>query len=141
MAKGKKVAIKEIKSLEDNDILINGKEYILLEECEDIQSAKFMKISSNGNRILRFEDENKIAKIDVKRDIDIVKYTFKDPQKAEKFAKSNDKGFLAKEASKEVIGNANSYTKAKEILANYKNKKSVNYDANPNTFYLSEEIV
>ena len=78
MAKGKKTSIKEIKLLKNDEILINGKEYVILETCEDILSAKTMKISSNGNRILRFDDEKKKARIDVKREIDIIKCTFKD---------------------------------------------------------------
>ncbi len=141
MAKGKKVAVKEIKRLEDNVVLVNGKEYILLEECEEVESAILMKISSNGNRLLRFTDETKIANLDVKRDIDIVKYTFKNADMAKKFAKTYDKTMLPKEATKEVIGNANSYSQAKSMISNFTNKKSENYDGNEKTFYLSEEII
>jgi hypothetical protein len=141
LAKGKKIAVKEIKRLEENVVLVNGKEYILLEECEDVESAILMKISSNGNRLLRFTDETKIANLDVKRDIDIVKYTFKQSDMAKKFAKSHDKTLLAKGATKEVIGNANSYSQAKSIIVNFTNKKSEMYDGNEKTFYLSEEIL
>jgi uncharacterized protein YlzI (FlbEa/FlbD family) len=141
LAKGKKIAVKEIKRLDDNVVLINGKEYILLEECEDVESAILMKISSNGNRLLRFTDETKIANLDVKRDIDIVKYTFKQSDMAKKFAKSYDKTLLSKGATKEVIGNANSYSQAKSIIVNFTNKKSEMYDGNEKTFYLSEEIL
>ncbi|MFA7083527.1 MAG: hypothetical protein WC141_03220 [Arcobacteraceae bacterium] len=141
MAKGKKVAVKEIKRVNENIVLVNGKEYILLEACEDVESAITMKISSNGNRLLRFKDENKKASLDVKRDIDIVKYTFKNAETAKKFAKTNDKTMLEKEAIKEVIDNANSYSRAKIIIADFTNKKSKNYDGNEKTFYLSEESI
>ena len=66
MAKGKKTLIKEIKKLNDNEIMINGKEYIIIDDIENIETAVTMKISSNGNRILRIEDLNKKARIDVK---------------------------------------------------------------------------
>ena len=59
MAKGKKTIIKEIKKLDDEILLINGKEYVIVEDTTDIETATTMKISSNGNRILRFEDEKK----------------------------------------------------------------------------------
>ena len=59
MAKGKKTLIKEIKKLDDDILLINGKEYVIVEDTENIETATTMKISSNGNRILRFEDEKK----------------------------------------------------------------------------------
>ena len=68
MAKGKKTIIKEIKKIDDEILLINGKEYVIVEDTENIETATTMKISSNGNRILRFEDEKKKATIDVKRD-------------------------------------------------------------------------
>ena len=54
MAKGKKTLIKEIKKLNDNEILINGREYVIIDDTENIETATTMKISSNGNRILRF---------------------------------------------------------------------------------------
>ena len=88
MAKGKKTIIKEIKKLDDEILLINGKEYVIVEDTQNIETAITMKISSNGNRILRFEDEKKKATIDVKRDIEIVKYTFRDSSVAKKFAKA-----------------------------------------------------
>ena len=94
MAKGKKTIIKEIKKLDDEILLINGKEYVIVEDTENIETATTMKISSNGNRILRFEDEKKKATIDVKRDIEIVKYSFKDASVAKKFAKGYDKTVL-----------------------------------------------
>ena len=56
MAKGKKTIIKEIKKLDDEILLINGKEYVIVEDTVDIETAITMKISSNGNRILRYWD-------------------------------------------------------------------------------------
>ncbi len=141
MAKGKKVAVKEIKRLEDDVVLINGKEYILLEECEDVESAILMKISSNGNRLLRFKDETKIANLDVKRDIDIVKYSFKDPSVAKKFSKGYDKTVITPNDTREEIGNASSFKKARKIINTYISKDGVNYDQKngKTTFYVTEE--
>jgi hypothetical protein len=142
MAKGKKTLIKEIKKLNDEILLINGKEYVILEDTADIETATTMKISSNGNRILRFEDESKKARIDVKRDIHIVKYTFKDEANAKKFAKTYDKKLLTKDDKKEVIGNAPSFLNAKKIINTYTQKEGENYDSKngKTTFYLNEEI-
>ena len=141
MAKGKKTSIKEIKLLKNDEILINGKEYVILETCEDILSAKTMKISSNGNRILRFDDEKKKARIDVKREIDIIKCTFKDIDRAKAFKKSNDKGVILNEDKKEIIATASSYIKAREIIDSYKDTKSKNYDSQAGklSFYFTEE--
>jgi len=141
MAKGKKTAIKEIKLLDNDEILINGKEYVILETTPDIETAKTMKISSNGNRILRFDNEKKKARIDVKRDIDIFKCTFRDPQRAKMFSQKNDKHLIANDDKKEVIATANSFIKARAIVADFHNKESVNYDphAGKTTFYLLED--
>ncbi|WP_419770085.1 MAG: hypothetical protein ACNI3C_12225 [Candidatus Marinarcus sp.] len=141
MAKGKKVAVKEIKKLEESVVLVNGKEYLLLEECANVEEAISMKISSNGNRLLRFKDEKKIAHLDVKREIDIVKYTFKESEAAKKFLKTHEKALLTKGVTKEIIGNTNAYSKAKALIAQYSDKKSEKYDANANCVYLFEEII
>ena len=142
MPKGKKTLIKEIKLLNDDEILINGKSYIILENTDDILSAKTMKISSNGNRILRFDDEKKKSRLDVKRDIDIVKYTILDEERARKFAKGNDKSLLTTSDKKEVVETTSSFIKARSIAALYGNKESVNYDKeiNKSSFYLIEEM-
>ena len=141
MAKGKKTVIKEIKLLDNDEILINGKEYVILETTPDIQTAKTMKISSNGNRILRFEDEKKKARIDVKRDIDIIKCTFRDRERAKMFSQKNDKHLIANDDKKEVIATATSFIKARAIVADFQDKKSKNYDAQMGitTFYLLED--
>lgn len=142
MAKGKKTVIKEIKLLSDDQILINGKEYVVLETTENIETAKTMKISSNGNRILRFEDEKKKARIDVKRDIDIVKYTIIDEERAKKFSKGNDKSLITEKDKKDVVATASSFIKARVIASEFANKESVNYDSKigKTTFYLIEEM-
>jgi len=142
MAKGKKTIIKEIKRLSNNEISINGKEYIITEDVKDIEKATTMKISSNGNRILRFEDENKKARIDVKRNIDVVKYSFTNKDAAEKFKKGHDQNFMTKDDLKEVIGNVNCHKDAMEIIYKYTDKKSETYDskAGHTNFYLFEEI-
>eukprot|EP00767_Chilomastix_cuspidata_P000670 gnl/Chilomastix_cuspidata/11800.p1 GENE.gnl/Chilomastix_cuspidata/11800~~gnl/Chilomastix_cuspidata/11800.p1 ORF type:complete len:142 (-),score=24.93 gnl/Chilomastix_cuspidata/11800:30-455(-) len=141
MPKGKKTIIKEIKLLEDNEILINGKEYIILETTEDIETAKTMKVSSNGNRILRFEDESKKARIDLKRSIDIIKITFKDEQRAKKFFKTKDRKLILPVDTKEIVTTVNSFIQARSIVCDYQDKNSKNYDRQigVNTFYLFEE--
>ena len=141
MAKGKKTAIKEIKLLKNDEILINGKEYVILETTEDIETAITMKISSNGNRILRFEDEKKKARIDVKKDIDIIKVTFKDNERAKKYSKGNNKSFIENNDRKEIVAVASSFIKAREIVADFANKDSANYDklVGKVTFYFFEE--
>ena len=141
MAKGKKTLIKEIKLLENDEILINGKEYIILETTENIETATTMKISSNGNRILRFEDENKKARIDVKRDIDIIKCTFKDINRAKQYSKGNNKALITNDDRKEIVATASSYIKAREIIASFTNKKSETFDKQfgKTTFYIIEE--
>ncbi len=142
MAKGKKTIIKEIKLLPNDEILINGKEYIILETTKDIEKALTMKISSNGNRLLRFEDENKKARIDVKRSIDVIKYTFASSETTKKFNKSHNKSDLTKGDKAEVIDNANSFVKARKIIDSYTTKTSENYDLNAGktTLYMFEEI-
>ena len=141
MAKGKKTIIKEIKKLDDEILLINGKEYVIVEDTENIETATTMKISSNGNRILRFEDEKKKATIDVKRDIEIVKYSFKDASVAKKFAKGYDKTVITLDDKREEIGNASSFKKARKIINTYISKDGVNYDPKngKTTFYVTEE--
>ena len=141
MAKGKKTVIREIKLLNDDEILINGKEYVILEPTTDMHTAKTMKISSNGNRLLRFDDEKKKARIDVKREIDIVKYTFTDIQRAKQFSKGNDKSLLTAQDKKDVVATATSFIKARAIVALYANKESANFDPNlgKTTFYIFEE--
>mgnify|MGYP003394810714 FL=1 len=141
MAKGKKTIIKEIKKLDDEILLINGKEYVIVEDTVDIETATTMKISSNGNRILRFEDEKKKATIDVKRDIEIVKYSFKDASVAKKFAKGYDKTVITKDDKREEIGNASSFKKARKIINTYISKDGVNFDPKngKTTFYVTEE--
>ena len=141
MAKGKKTIIKEIKKLDDEILLINGKEYVIVEDTPNIETATTMKISSNGNRILRFEDEKKKATIDVKRDIEIVKYSFKDPSVAKKFAKGYDKTVITPDDKREEIGTASSFVKARKIINTYISKDGVNYDPKngKTTFYVTEE--
>mgnify|MGYP005851286827 FL=1 len=141
MAKGKKTIIKEIKKIDDEILLINGKEYVIVEDTENIETATTMKISSNGNRILRFEDEKKKATIDVKRDIEIVKYSFKDASVAKKFAKGYDKTVITPDDKREEIGNARTYKKARKIINTYISKDGVNYDPKngKTTFYVTEE--
>jgi len=141
MAKGKKTIIKEIKKLDDEILLINGKEYVIVEDTENIETATTMKISSNGNRILRFEDEKKKATIDVKRDIDIVKYTFQDASVAKKFAKGYDKTVITKDDKREEIGNASSFVKARKIINTYISKNGENFNPKngKTTFYVTEE--
>ena len=122
-------------------ILINGKEYVIVEDTENIETATTMKISSNGNRILRFEDEKKKATIDVKRDIDIVKYSFTDASAAKKFAKGYDKSVITKDDKREEIGNASSFVKARKIINTYISKNGENFDPKngKTTFYVTEE--
>jgi hypothetical protein len=141
MAKGKKTIIKEIKKIDDEILLINGKEYVIVEDTENIETATTMKISSNGNRILRFEDEKKKATIDVKRDIEIVKYSFKDASVAKKFAKGYDKTVITKDDKREEIANASSFKKARKIINTYISKDGVNFDPKngKTTFYVTEE--
>ena len=141
MAKGKKTIIKEIKKIDDEILLINGKEYVIVEDTQNIETATTMKISSNGNRILRFEDEKKKATIDVKRDIEIVKYSFKDASVAKKFAKGYDKTVITPDDTREEIGNASSFKKARKIINTYISKDGVNFDPKngKTTFYVTEE--
>jgi hypothetical protein len=141
MAKGKKTVIKEIKLLNDDEILINGKEYVILESTSDITTAKTMKISSNGNRLLRFDDDKKKARIDVKREIDIVKYTFTDIKRAKQFSKGNDKSIFTEKDKKDVVATATSFIKARAIVSLYSDKDSVNFDPHlgKTTFYIFEE--
>ncbi|MDC0932308.1 hypothetical protein OAR97_00540 [Arcobacteraceae bacterium] len=141
MAKGKKTIIKEIKRISDDVVSVNGAEYIIIEDEKDIETAITMKITSHGNRILRFEDTKKMATIDRKRDINIVKYTILDKHRASRFRKSLERTILTQEDKKAIIANANSHIKAREIVDSYKKKDGVNYDKQSGftTFYISEE--
>lgn len=142
MAKGKKTVIKEIKKISDNIVSINGKEYIIIEDTDNIETATTMKISSHGNRILRFDDLSKKATIDVKREINIVKYTIKDTHRASRFRKTLEKSIITPSDKKEIISKANSYIEARKIVDSYKKKDGSNYDKESgiSSFYVSEEI-
>jgi len=141
MAKGKKTIIKDIKRISDDVVSINGAEYIIIEDEKDIETAITMKITSHGNRILRFEDTKKMATIDRKRDINIVKYTILDKHRASRFRKSLERSILTPNDKKEIISNASSHIKAREIVDSYKKKDGVNHDKQSGitTFYISEE--
>jgi len=141
MAKGKKTAIKEIKRLNENEVLINGRPYIIVEDTQDIEKAITMKITSHGNRILRFEDLSKKATIDVKRTINIVKYTFKDQHRAKRFRISFEKSILTNEDKYEIVTTATSHSNARQIIASYITKENPNYDKTSQTVtvYVSEE--
>jgi hypothetical protein len=141
MAKGKKTIIKEIKKIDDETIQINGREYVIIEDTKDIQTATTMKISSNGNRILRFEDPKKKATIDVKRDISIIKYTIPDTFRGKRFQKSFDRSILTKQDKIEIAAKASSFLKAKQIISSYTSRESLEYDkhANTTTFYQVKE--
>jgi len=142
MAKGKKVSIKSINLISEDIIEVNGKEYVILESVKDITSAIAMKITSHGNRILRFEDEKKIAKIDVKRNIDVVKVTFTDAHRASRFKKFQDKSVISSSDKRELIEKTTSFIKAREIIDIYTNKSSKSYDKQNtiSTFYFTREI-
>ncbi len=141
MAKGKKTAIKEIKRVNENEVLINGRTYVIVEDTPDIEKAITMKITSHGNRILRFEDLSKKATIDVKRTINILKYTFKDPHRAKRFRISFEKSILTNEDKFEIIAVASSYINARQIIASYVTKDCANYDrdSQTTTVYVSQE--
>jgi len=142
MAKGKKTVIKEISRVTDNIVSINGKEYVIIEDTKDIETAITMKISSHGNRILRFEDLSKKATIDLKRDINIVKYIIQDTHRASRFRKTLERSIITPSDKKEIITQANSYIEARSIIDSYKKKDGSNYDKQSgiSTFYISEEI-
>lgn len=141
MPKGKKTTIKEIKKLDDETIKINGNTYIILQDTDDIESAKTMKVSSHGNRILRFEDTEKIAKIDLKRTLTITKYTINDTKRAAEFKRGYDTSKLKEEDKVETIHTANCHMNARAYIASFTDKKGENYDkrAGINTFYVSQE--
>ena len=141
MAKGKKTVIKEIKRISDEIVSINGAEYVIIEDEKDIEKAITMKITSHGNRILRFEDTKKMATIDRKRDISIVKYTILDKHRASRFRKSLERSILTNEDKKTTIANATSHIKAREIVDSYKKKEGKNHDKQSGitTFYISVE--
>lgn len=141
MAKGKKTIIKDIKRISDDIVSINGAEYVIIEDEKDIETAITMKITSHGNRILRFEDTKKMATIDRKRDINVVKYTILDKHRASRFRKSLERSILTQEDKKVIIANANSHIKAREIVDSYKKKDGSKYDKQSGitTFYISEE--
>jgi len=141
MAKGKKTAIKEIKRINKNEVLINGRTYIIIEDTQDIEKAITMKITSHGNRILRFEDLKKKATIDVKRTINILKYKFKDEYRAKRFRVSFEKSILTNEDKFEIVAVATSYINAREIIASFTTKESPNFDKDSKTtsVYVSQE--
>jgi len=141
MAKGKKTAIKEIKRLNKNEVLVNGRTYVIVEDTPDIEKAITMKITSHGNRILRFEDLSKKATIDVKRTINILKYTFKDAHRAKRFRISFEKSILTNEDKFEIVAIATSYINARQIIASYVTKDTPNYDreSQTTTVYVSQE--
>jgi hypothetical protein len=142
MAKGKKTTIKEIKRINEDTVSINGKEYVIIEDTKDIETAITMKISSHGNRILRFEDLNKKATIDVKRDINIIKITFTDKHRASRFKKTHEKTIVTQSDKKEKVANASSHIKAREIISTFTTKDSSKYDNEYgiSTFYISQEV-
>jgi hypothetical protein len=141
MAKGKKTAIKEIKRLNKNEVLVNGRTYVIVEDTPDIEKAITMKITSHGNRILRFEDLTKKATIDVKRTINILKYTIKDAHRAKRFRISFEKSILTNEDKFEIVAIATSYINARQIIASYVTKDTPNYDreSQTTTVYVSQE--
>lgn len=141
MAKGKKTIIKDIKRVSEDVVSINGAEYIIIEDVKDIEKAITMKITSHGNRILRFEDTKIMATIDRKRDINIVKYTILDKHRASRFRKTLERSILTQEDKKTIIANAPSHIKARVIVDSYKKKDGANYDKQSGltTFYISEE--
>lgn len=142
MAKGKKTTIREIKKLSEDIVLVNGKEYVIIEDTDDIESAITMKITSHGNRILRFEDTTKKATIDVKRDINVVKYTFTDKHRASRFKKSQDRSIITPNDKKVLIAKVSSHINARKVISDFTNKDSENYDnqAGVNSFYISQEV-
>ncbi|MGB5866903.1 MAG: hypothetical protein WBG69_03420 [Arcobacteraceae bacterium] len=141
MAKGKKTIIKEIKRISADTVLINGAEYLIIEDTKDIEKATTMKITSHGNRILRFEDPKKKATIDRKRNIDIIKYTILDKSRALQFRKTLETAILTQTDGKDIIANASSHIKAREIVDSYKKKDGANYDKESGitTFYIASE--
>lgn len=141
MAKGKKTTIKTIKKLTDNTIMINTNTYVILEDTDDIETAITMKVTSHGNRILRFKDENKKARIDLQRSLLITKYTINDDERAAKFKRGYDLTLLEDEDKIEMVAEANCYNKAREFLDSYSDKQHENYDKRVgiNTFYVSSE--
>jgi len=141
MAKGKKTIIKEIKRIKDDIIMINGKEYVIIEDEKDIEQAITMKISSHGNRILRFEDTKKKATIDVKREIDIIKITFTNKDRANRFKKTHEQSIISLSDKEQVIAKANSHINARNIILGFTSKDSKTYDKESGitTFYISKE--
>jgi len=141
MAKGKKTTIKAIKKLSDNTIMINTNTYVILEDTPDIETAITMKVTSHGNRILRFKDESKKARIDLVRELSITKYTINDDERAAKFKRGYDLTLLEEADTIETIASANCYASARIILDSYIDKKGENYDkrVGVNTFYVSSE--
>jgi len=141
MAKGKKTTIRQIKLLSEDIIQINEKEYVIIENTPEIETAITMKISSNGNRILRFTNEKKKATIDVKRDIDVFKYTFTDTHRASRFKKTHDVSIVSSNDKIELIENTSSHIKARAIISKYTSKDSKLFDklSNKTNFYVSVE--
>jgi len=143
MAKGKKTTIRSIKKISDDIVQINDKEYLVLDDISNInvEEATSMKITSNGNRIIRFDNSKKTVAIDVKRDIDVIKVIFTDMHRASRFKKVQDSSFITDADKEEFIAKAPSFIKAREIISKYRDKKSKLYDKNDgkNHFYISRE--
>jgi len=143
MAKGKKTTIRSIKKISDDIVEINDKEYLILDDISNIniQEATSMKITSNGNRIIRFDNSKKTVSIDVKRDIDVIKVIFTDMHRASRFKKVQDSSFITDADKEELIAKAPSLIKAREIISKYRDKKSKLYDKNDgkNHFYIARE--
>ena len=143
MAKGKKTTIRSIKKISDDIVEINDKEYLILDDISNIniQEATSMKITSNGNRIIRFDNSKKTVSIDVKRDIDVIKVIFTDMHRASRFKKVQDSSFITDADKEELIAKAPSLIKAREIITKYRDKKSKLYDKNDgkNHFYIARE--
>jgi len=144
MAKGKKTVIKSISLVSDDVVEINSKQYFILDDIKNINilEATSMKITSHGNRIIRFDNSNKIVNIDVKRDIQIYKITFTDAHRASRFKKVKDSSFISNEDKQELIHTALSFVKARQIVEQYTKKDSPLYDKNSSktTFYVAKEI-
>jgi len=144
MAKGKKTTIRSIKKISDDVVEINDKQYLVLDDISkiNIQEATSMKITSNGNRIIRFDNSKQTVALDVKRDIQVIKVIFADMHRASRFKKVQDSSFISDEDKEEIIATAPSFIKAREIVSKYRDKKSKHYDKNDgkNHFYITREI-
>jgi hypothetical protein len=100
-----------------------------------------MKVNSHGNRILRFAQEDKKARIDLLRPLSITKFTILDDERAAKFKRGYDLTLLEDADLIETIAQANCYHQARSIIDSYTDKKGQHYDksAGVHTFYVSSE--